>query len=378
MAQTGARAAGGRRPLRVLQLITDRDRRGAQVFALDLAAGLRALGSTVETVALRPGTHGDLLPVRALGARRFGWRALRELRRTAPDYDVVIAHGSSTLPASALALVHVPVPIVYRQISDPTFWAASWGRRFRVAGFLRRMQAVVALSAANAGTLRRHYWLRERPAVTVIPNAVAEARFRPPTAEERVEARRTLGVPDDAGVILFVGALSSEKGADLAIAATVEVPAAVLLMVGDGPERLELEACASRRMPHRCLFVGSLDDPAVAYRSADLLLLPSRSEAMPAVPIEAGLCGLATVATDVGAVRDVVDHGITGLVVPPGDVDALAAAVAALMDDPGRRSAMGTAAAARCAERFTIARIAPAWFDVLDSLRPDPPRPRPG
>src|SRR5947208_34343 len=149
--------------MRILQLITDRDRRGAQVFALDLADGLRGLGSTVETVALAPGTHGDLLPVRALGRRRLGFDTLRELRRTASRFDVVVAHGSSTLPASALALIGLPVPIAYRQISDPTFWAASLWRRLRVAAFLRRVQAVVALSAEASTTLTRHHWLLARP-----------------------------------------------------------------------------------------------------------------------------------------------------------------------------------------------------------------------
>ena len=74
-------AADGDRPLRILQLITDRERRGAQVFALDLAVRLRASEAEVETVALVPGVHGDLLPVRALGTRRLGWRTLKELRR---------------------------------------------------------------------------------------------------------------------------------------------------------------------------------------------------------------------------------------------------------------------------------------------------------
>lgn len=359
---------GRRRPLRVLQLITDRDRRGAQVFALDLAAGLHALGSTVETVALRPGRHGDLLPVRALGARRFGFRALRELRRTAHGYDVVIAHGSSTLPASVLALIGMSVPIVYRQISDPTFWAASWGRRLRVAAFLRRMKAVVALSTGTSATLRRHYWLRTHPPVTVIPNAVPEERFRPPTPQERARARTALGVPVDSDVLLFIGALAPEKGVDVAITAAARLPATVLLVVGDGPQRPELEAWASRHMPRRCFFVGSLDDPRAAYWAADLLVFPSRSEAMPAVPIEAGLCGLACVATDVGVVRELIDDGVTGLVIPLGDVEAVSSAVSTLMGDAARRWAMGVAAANRCSERFTIARTAPTWLDLLRNL----------
>jgi glycosyltransferase involved in cell wall biosynthesis len=354
--------------VRILQLISDRDRRGAQVFALDLARGLRQLGPTVETVALARGTYGDLLPVRALGSRRFGLLTLKELRGTARNFDVVVAHGSSTLPASALALVGTKVPVVYRQISDPKIWASSWRRRLRVAALLRRMKAIVALSPAMSMSLKSHYWIRARPPIAVIPNAVPGERFRPPTPEERAEARSALGIPRDADVILSIGALAPEKAVDLAIMACARVPTALLLVVGDGAERPELEALALRCLPNRCFFVGSIDDPCLAYWSADVLLLPSRSEAMPAVLIEAGLCGLASVSTDVGAVREVIDHGATGLVVPAGDSQAMATAVSALMNDAAKRAAMGVAAAERCSERFTIARTASTWLDLLSSL----------
>lgn len=360
----GCASVAGRHP-KILQLVTDRDRRGAQVFALDLAVGLRELGATVQTVALAPGAHGDLLPVPALGTRRLGFRTLQELRRVAHDYDVVVAHGSSTLPASVLALTGTGLPIVYRQISDPEVWAASWPRRLRAAAFLRRMSAVVALSAGTSTTLKHHYWLRSRPAVTVIPNAVPQERFRPPTARERAQARTALGLPVDSEVILFVGALAPEKGVDLAVRASAELPAAVLLVVGDGPQRVDLEALASRRMPRRCFFVGSLSDPQMAYWSADLLLFPSLSEAMPAVLIEAGLCGLASIATDVGAVREVIAHGETGLVIPSGDAQGMRLALSALLGDPSRRLAMGVEAAQRCSSHFTITHIAPTWLDLL-------------
>jgi glycosyltransferase involved in cell wall biosynthesis len=361
--------------VRVLQLITDRDRRGAQVFALDLAAGLQELGATVDTVALRPGVHGDGLAVRALGTRRFGLRTLKELRRTARLCDVVVAHGSSTLPASVLALVGTRVPIVYRQVSDPEFWASSWSRRFRVAVLLRRMDAVVALSADMARTVQSHYRLRRRPAVTVIPNAVPDDRFRPPSPPERAEARAALGLPAGSPVILFIGALAPEKGADIAIRACAGLPEAILLVAGDGSQRSELEVLAKGRMPNRCVFMGALDDPAVAYWSADLVISPSRSESMPAVLIEAGLCRLASVATDVGATSEVVAHGETGLVVPAGDAGALASAVTELMGDPERRAAMGVAAAALCSERFTISRTAPMWLDLLLTLQATRSRP---
>jgi glycosyltransferase involved in cell wall biosynthesis len=92
---------------------------------------------------------------------------------------------------------------------------------------------------------------------------------------------------------------------------------------------------------------------------------------MPAVLIEAGLSGLAAVATDVGAVREVIDHGETGYVVPVDDSEAMAAALAGLLKDDATRAAMGAAAAERCHERFTIARTASAWLGVLSGLEPD-------
>jgi glycosyltransferase involved in cell wall biosynthesis len=273
------------------------------------------------------------------------------------------------LPASALALIGTGRPIVYRQISDPEVWAASWPRRIRSAALLRRMDAVVALSAASSVTLKRHYWLHARPVVAVIPNAVPEGRFRPPSADERVEARRGLGLPDDAQVIVVVGALVAEKGIDFAIEASAQLPAAVLLVVGDGPDRPALQALAARRMPDRCLFVGALDDPRVAYWSGDVFVSPSLTEVMPAVLIEAGLCGLASVATDVGAVREVVEDQTTGLVVPSRNSEALVSAISLLMTDPSRRLEMGTAAAKRCSSRFTIAPVALMWLDLLYCVR---------
>ena len=355
------------KPLNVLQLITDRDRRGAQVFALDLADALRVLGVKVETVALAPGTHGDLLAVRALGVRRLGPRTLTALRRAAADCDLVVAHGSSTLPASVLGLFDKRVPIVYRQISDPEVWAASWSRRLRTAALLRRTSAVVALSRDSAKALNRHYWLRSRPSLTIIPNAVPDEKFRPPTPQERVAARTALGVPVDADVILFIGALSAEKGLDLAIRASGDLPSVFLVVVGDGPQRDELEALAARRMSSRCVFVGPLADPQAAYWATDVLVFPSLSEAMPAVLIEAGLCGLASVATDVGAIREVIDDGVTGLVVPRSDQQAIASAMAGLLSDRSRRSKMGLAALERCSSTFTINRVAPLWLDLLSN-----------
>jgi glycosyltransferase involved in cell wall biosynthesis len=232
------------------------------------------------------------------------------------------------------------------------------------------MTAVVALSTGTSTSLKHHYWLRGRPPITVIPNAVSQERFRPPAPQERADARTGLGVPVGSDVVLFIGALAPEKAVDDAIVATAKLREAILLVVGDGPQRSELEALASDRLPGRCFFVGTLDDPRAAYWAADILLLPSRSESMPAVLIEAGLCGLASVTTDAGEITEIIEHGVTGLVSPVGDNQAISSALSQLMNDSARRSAMGLAAAGRC-RRFTIGRTAPIWLELLSALARD-------
>src|SRR5262245_36518288 len=108
--------------LKVLQVVTDTDRRGAQVFATDLHRALLDLGDEVETVALAPGAVGGLdLPV--VGPTRRSLRTIRAVRERGADADVVVAHGSTTLPVCAIATLGSGTRFVYRQISDLRFWA---------------------------------------------------------------------------------------------------------------------------------------------------------------------------------------------------------------------------------------------------------------
>ena len=123
--------------MRILQVITDTDRRGAQVFATDLATAMQVRGHEVTTVALAPGKQGSPLDVPHLGTRQRGLSTLRLLRRRMDDADVTIAHGSSTLVACAVA-GFPRRPFVYRQISDSRFWANTLARRIRTAVALRR------------------------------------------------------------------------------------------------------------------------------------------------------------------------------------------------------------------------------------------------
>lgn len=352
----------------VLHLITDTDRRGAQVYATDLSEGLSDLGFSSSVVALTGGEYDHHLDVEMLGTERYSYHTWRALRRGAQSADIVVAHGSSTLVSCAVSLFGTQRPFVYRQISDPLYWASSPIRRMRVATYLRRAAAVVALSANAADALVQHYRL-SRSLISIIPNAVPAAQFSPAREREIAEARESFGLPTRGVIALSLGALVAEKGVDMAILATRDIDDLHLLVAGEGPARADLERLARDVAPGRVHFVGALAQPATALRAADLLLLPSRDgDSMPAVVIEAGLSGLPCVTTPVGSIAEIVEDGVTGLVTPIGDQAAFADATRTLVRDQTQRSTYGAAARDRCSNHYSIEMTAPVWARLLQRV----------
>lgn len=355
--------AGDERSVRILQVVTDRERRGAQTFAIELANGLAGLGASVATVALTDGERPSL-DIDVLGQTRRGMRTLLALRRRARTADVVVAHGSTTLTACAIALVGTRVPFVYRQISDPRYWAPSWLKRVRVAVLLRRAEKVVVLTDAIGASYGEYYRLPSSK-FTTIRNGVPGNSYREATEDERQRARASFGLAMDQTVIVCVGALAPEKAIDTLIRSLLALPrSAVLLVAGSGPELPRLQQCAAGVGAHRVVFAGELEDPLRAYHAADIVALASRSEAMPAVLIEGGLCGLPVVATSVGAVGDIVDDETTGLLVPVENQAALDRALERLVSDSDMRNVLGSAARDRCS-RFTVDAVAADWLAAL-------------
>lgn len=344
-------------------MVTSTNRRGAEVFATDLAAELRDRGHVVATVALAPGLPGEGLDLPVLGPKPLSVAGLVALRRTARDADVVVAHGSTTLPACAVALSR-RCPFVYRSVGDPRYWSSSWARRPRTALLLRRASAVVALWDEAARVLRTQLWVpAER--VHVIPNGAPPTRFVPADQRAKAGMRRRLGLEPDAPVVAYLGSLAPEKRVDLAIAAVALLPGAHLAVAGQGPERPALERHAQEQAPGRVHFLGPTAEPAALLGAADVVVLPSRTEGLPAVLIEAGLCGVPVVATDVGGVGEIVVHGQTGLLVPFGDASALSGALASAL---GRHQAMGSAARRHCLQHFAMGSVGDAWGALLSEV----------
>ncbi len=348
-----------------LHVITDTDRRGAQVFALDLCASLGDLGQAGEVVALSPGGAGAQLTVPILGRGPRDPRTLGALRRRMRHAPAVVAHGSSTLLACAIAGAGLRVPIVYRNISDPAYWLSTEFRRLRVRLMLSRMERVVALWPGGASYLVERLGV-DPGRIHIIPNSVRAQDFRPPNDAERFAARARFGLPRDAPVLVYVAALQPEKHPGTAIEALSRLPDDThLLMLGDGPQRQAISVLAAHEAPGRTIVAGQIDDPVQGYWAADVIVLPSEGEGLPGVLIEAALCGVPAVASMSGGTSDIVLDGVTGLVVDPADPDQLAAgAIRALRN----KSKWGGAARARCLARYDMHSVAKKWHAVLNDV----------
>lgn len=346
--------------LAVLHVLTSTHRRGAETYAFDLAYSLRHAGMRTDVVALASGAGPSQLPVPSLGTSRRDPRVVHRLRKRLRSADVAVAHGSTTLPVTAIATFPHRTPFVYRVIGDPAYWAASGARRQRVRLLLRRAQAIAVYHPAAAQTLRRlHGIAPER--IAVIPKGLPLAHHPVVTPAERSAARQQLGIAPDQPTVAVIGALSPEKDPALALEVARRSPGTTTLVVGTGPDRASLEARYGSG-PADIRFLGSVESTRSVLGAADVVLLTSRTEGVPGVLIEAGLAGIPVVTTDVGGVREVVVDGETGLVVGSRDASAIGEAIDQAI---AGAATLGPAARRHCAAAFDLEPVTAQWVELL-------------
>lgn len=226
-----------------------------------------------------------------------------------------------------------------------------------------------------------------------VPNGIDISRFSPATPDQRRQLRREVGHDVPGHVVLFVGYFSHDKQPRVLFDAwlrlfdhhgldtTVWFVGATKSDYYEVDERIaeDMRAEAERRgRAHRLIFTGPLHDVDRHFRLADVFVLPSRREGLPVALMEGMSCALPCVASYLpGATDTLIVDGVSGRLVPAGDVEAFAAAIAELLRDPARASAMGAAARQVVLERFASEKIANCWLKSYAAVSTGPVKPGP-
>jgi glycosyltransferase involved in cell wall biosynthesis len=226
----------------------------------------------------------------------------------------------------------------------------------------KRTDAVIAISPQVAHDIVNTYEIASPAQLKLIPLGFNLDRLLALSSTDRERARDSLQIPGDAIVVTTVGRLTPIKQhtlfLDMADRLAKRSDRFLFLIAGDGELRPALQARADQLgLGPRVRFLGWRGDLETLYGATDVFVLTSRNEGTPVALIEAMAAGVASVSTDVGGVRDVVTASRLGALVPFGDPGALADAVAALADAPGRRAEIGQAARASVRERFHAKRL---------------------
>jgi glycosyltransferase involved in cell wall biosynthesis len=356
----------------------------------------------VETLRLLDRSKYDLLvgclkrrgpflaDVEALGVPIMGfpitsvanWRTLvwmRKLVQTLRDEKIDLVHtfDSSTnlfaIPAARWARVPVVIASRGNIVHNRTAF-----ERVALSTVCRMAHGIVANSEVAAGMTAGGANARSSK-VIILPNAVTPGDYR--TAPYNPELRGTLNLPVAATLVGVLAALRPEKGHRTFLRAAAQAAAAWnqprrdlrFVLIGEGPERVALQLLARELgIAERVLFAGDRRNVADWLATMNLVVLPSDAESEPSAVLEAMASARPVVATRVGGVPEIVEEGVTGLLVSAGDPAAMAAAILRLLGDEGLCRRMGAAARARIERDFTPARAKEkleAFYDRLLAAR---------
>ncbi len=298
------------------------------------------------------------VPVTLIGKRhKVDPMALRRLTRFMKEkrFDVVQTWIYAADTYGRVAAHQAKVPVVVTSEMAVDLWKSR--TELMIDRFLSRWtDRVVGNSNAVVAFYRQAGIPSEK--LTMIPSGIADEE--PPTVD-RDEVRTSLGLPQGAPLILFAGRLAAQKSVETLLSAVDLLqhvrPAVRTLIVGEGPLRSRLEETArAYRLfeDRRVSFLGHRDDVPRLLAAADLLVLPSLYEGLPNVVLEAMRFRKPVVATAAPGTTEVVEDGVTGLLVPLRDPPALTRAIQRVIDDPGLANQLGAAGRTRVEAEFGV------------------------
>lgn len=383
---------GNDEPIRILRVIARLNMGGPAIHVSNLAAGLEERGYSTTLVAgsLARGEDSmaflaDRLGIRVVGVAElqrevspvYDARAVRRLRSIIREVRPHILH-THTAKAGAIARAAALVsgdarpPIVVHTFHGHVLKGYFDTTRTAVfkeveRSLARTSDVLIAVSPEVRDELVEAGIAPMEKFAVIRLGIPLEERLGDATAD--LDYRRLYGIGEDAFVVGWVGRMTGVKDThavlEIVRATRQRGVDAVLVMVGDGPDREHLEQLAhDLGIARSTYFVGYQSEVAGYYRLFDTFLLPSVNEGTPVSAIEALASGSPVVATRVGGVPDVVRDGMDGFLVEAGDTDGAAGRLALLASDPDLRVRLGAAGRKRVLERYSVARL----VDDVDRL----------
>ena len=357
--------------MRVVYLNSSADIGGGEKWMLALASGLDRTRYESAFVVAHEGRFADEVRRRGFGVTVVDTRRLvsprafaglvRHFRRTRPHLLHTAGARASFYGRLAARVAGVPAVVSSVHTSIADYEVAPWRRGVYLA--LDRIAAwnagrIIATSEAVARALTEHHRVPDAKIVT-IPNRPDPAELAP--TRPRDETLRALGAAPDRVLVGVIARLTEQKGVGdflTALAALRSRRDWSAVVVGDGPLRAILEAQArDLGLADRCCFAGVRTDLGDVLAALDLLVVPSWSEGLPYLVLEAMLTGTPMVATAVGGIPEVITDGVHGTLVPPRARARLAAAIAAALDDPARVRALADAARSHAEATLSMRRM---------------------
>ena len=363
--------------MKILHLISSGGMYGAEAVILNLSRTLAGQGHAsalgvfgnaaqpnLELLARAAGQGLEAHTVPCAGSLDRGVpAALRALLRQI-GAEVVHAHGYKADVYAGIAFGlgkrrSVPLVSTCHTWYDNTLPLRLYGALDRA--MLRRFSRVIAVSAEVKARLLRAEVQPER--IRLIRNGID---LRPFAAAAQSKG---LAGPSKPLRIGLVGRLAPEKGVDVFLRAAAQVhralPETRFTVIGEGPERAPLERLTGELRLHGIASLpGRGEDMPALYAGLDLLVSASRQEGLPIALLEGLASGLPLAATAVGEVPTLIEDGVSGVLVPPADEAALAAAIIGLLQDPARRLRLGLAGRERVAHAFSVERMAVEYLEV--------------
>lgn len=349
-------------------LTTHMEMGGIPVYVSSLARGLKAAGH--EPVVLSSGgwlerrlaasgvrhrkvwcdTSSELHPRLWLAAFP---KLLLIVREERPD----ILHAQTRVTQVLAWALHLVTRVPFVTTCHGLYKYRIGRRIFRCWG-----KSVMAISRPSMDRLVHQYHLAPPHQVTLVRNGIETARFaEAPDPGEAAAFRRAHGITGSP-VIGAIARLSPVKGLDLLIRMVPdllkEFPNLQVLLVGDGPSRADIVRLAYQmQVAGRVVIAHSVDDTRIPLSMMEIFAAPALREGFGLAIVEAMAAGVAVVATRSGGPAEIIDHGTTGLLVEPENVNALREAIRTLLSDPVRRIGIAQAAKQKAAREFDMGRV---------------------